>query len=68
MDVICTYFFRELVKVFLGMEMAEVSVINWLVYFILVLIVSKLSLHHARYTISMICHEESKESKAGKSS
>ena len=48
--------------------MAEVSVINWLVYFILVLIVSKLSLHHARYTISMICHEESKESKAGKSS
>ena len=36
-------------RVCLESEMAEVSVVNWICYFLLVLLVARLSLHQARY-------------------
>ena len=47
------HYFREF-QACIELEMGEVCVISWLVYFILVLLVSKLSLHHARFESNLM--------------
>ena len=61
-----SYCFRAF-KVCLESKMSEeVSVFSWLVYFLLVLLVSRLSLHHTRYE-SNLQMRKSKERNSGKS-